>query len=213
MKARCGSCTFFRKYQPAIPKTGYDYECLRTPGYYRSPVEEACKFYAKKVKKMAKKEAKKPKVVKVSGSLDTLLDNVDVFCSKCQLLIGKEGPDKYWYGEPLCQKCLTEKIKEEGKESLKEAKNPKKELNNEKVLHELFLVIWTQSTLCNNFIPYISPFVFKTKNEAVKFIKSHNLDNASFCLNKITSKSTIEVENIRLNRTLEEGLIEKLGER
>lgn len=187
--------------------------------YYKSLPGTICLDYKRResiMKKESKKKTKEPvqRLTKKNSKPKTIQPDGSIFCGDCGELIGRVIEGKHWFIEghkdPLCEKCYKARVAVLEQEK---PEPPKESETKSEVLHELFLVIWTQSTLCNNFIPYISPFVFKTKNEAVKFIKSHNLDNASFCLNKITSKSAISVENIRLNRTLEEGLIEKLGER
>lgn len=58
MKTLCVSCAQFQSHKPTAIGAGGNSECLRTPGYYRSPVMDACKFYEKKgKKKVAKKKS------------------------------------------------------------------------------------------------------------------------------------------------------------
>lgn len=194
MKALCGSCTL------------YDYECPRTPGYYRSPVEEACKFYAKKVKKMAKKETKKnpkepvQKLTKKNRKLKLIQPDGNIFCGDCRELIGRVIDGKHWFMEgdkdPLCEKCykyriaLTQKKPEPPKET-KETKDTEEK----KDTGEYFLVIRAHISCFG--VPGISTYVFKTLKEALEFINVYPNRTVGYHICKVTSSSAI-FENVWL---------------
>lgn len=80
MKAKCRSCAFYRDYDSEFAE---DDRCARPPGYKTTPTADACMFYAKKGKKVAKATSKaKPQIC----------TNCDcVFEGNRYTLEGKEG--------------------------------------------------------------------------------------------------------------------------
>lgn len=196
MKTFCVSCIFFISYKPVTPGAVKNSECLRTPGYYRSPVMNTCEFYEKKGKKVAKKEGK-------SSKKD--INNETFTCSGCGWLIGKITEGKHWFlegsKEPLCEMCYkNETIPKE-----------KKDTEEKKDTHERFLVI-ESLTSCMGIIPSIYTYIFKTKEGAIKYINKHNLEYTSFHLSKVTSESSMAFSDIRLNLKIEEGVTETVQE-
>lgn len=189
MKALCGSCTL------------YDYECPRTPGYYRSPVEEACKFYAKKVKKMAKKETKKnpkepvQKLTKKNRKLKLIQPDGNIFCGDCRELIGRVIDGKHWFMEgdkdPLCEKCYKYRIA-----LTQEKPEPSKEPEEKKIQCEWFLVIRACAS-CNG-LAHIHTRIFKTSERAFEYMNNDNYRGITYHMCKVTSSAEMLFENIWL---------------
>lgn len=118
MKPRCGSCSFFKSHKPVTPGAGGNSECLRTPGYYRSPVMDSCKFYEKKGKKVASKKKEKQPTVRCPHCNVVILNSggtwcaktewVNIKCSKCDkpVLLSATSAEKREDTPLLCSKCF-----------------------------------------------------------------------------------------------------------
>jgi len=134
---RCGSCVFFKSHKPVTPGAGGNSECLRTPGYYRSGVMDACAFYAKKGKKVAKKKIPlctncdapfgkdgeytlpnlEGKVCfkcyeNLCDSPIYLVNNRDKKCGRCDGPLGDHTKAVEGYSRLLCAKCGEETAEE-----------------------------------------------------------------------------------------------------
>jgi hypothetical protein len=137
MKPMCGSCAFFKSHKPVTPGAGGNSECLRTPGYYRSGVMDACEFYAKKGKKVAKKKIPlctncdapfgkdgayslpnlEGKVCfkcyeKLCSNPLYLVSNKDKRCGRCDGPLGDHTKAVEGYSRLLCDKCGEETAEE-----------------------------------------------------------------------------------------------------
>ena len=177
---RCGSCVFFKSHKPVTPGAGGNSECLRTPGYYRSGVMDACAFYAKKGKKVAKKKIPTMLEEHCNKKMESFT------CSECgetDHVTANRVPGIEGF---VCYRCL---------EHLKADRPAIKDVNwvKEIPVYERYLVVEGRGAWpCTN----VYTHDFTNLEGALKFVSRFRPDSCKMF--KVTAASPITLEELSL---------------